>query len=66
MIKNRYALVYDIEKGKITIFKYHDDIVENIKWDNQSSIKVKSNNAHKEIEFYQFYYDIPQQNILII
>ena len=66
MIKNRYALIYDIEANKITIFKYHDDIVTNITWDKQEQKKVKSDNAQKEIEFYQFYYDIPQQNVLII
>ena len=66
MIKDRYALIYDIEKGKITIFKYHDDIVANITWDKQEQKKVKSCDAQKEIEFYQFYYDIPCKNIIRI
>lgn len=66
MIKDNCAIFYDSKAGKITIFEYNDDIVAGITWNKKEHKKVKSIDAQKEIEFYQFYYDIPQENIIII
>lgn len=65
MTKGKYAIFYDIKAGKLTIFKYVDDIVDNIVSYRQEQIKVMSIYAEKEIEFYKYYYDIPAENLIV-
>lgn len=66
MINDNYAIVYDKKANKIIIFKYQGDFITDIDFTRKDIIRVKSCNAQKEIEFYQFYYDIPDENVLII
>ena len=66
MIKERFALFYDIKAKKLTIFKYCNDIVNDIVFYRQEQISIKSNNGQREIDFYIFYYDIPKENIIIM
>lgn len=66
MTKEKYAIFYDIKASKLTVFKYVDDIVDNIVSYRQEQIKVKSIYAEKEIEFYKYYYDIPAENLIVV
>ncbi len=66
MTKEKYAIFYDVKAGKLTIFKYNGDIVDDIVFYRQEQIKVKSTYAEKEIEFYKYYYDIPAENLIVV
>ena len=65
MIKNRYALISVTSEKELTIFRYHGDIIKDIKeWIVEQFIF--DDDGKKDIAFYQFYFDIPQENIIII
>ena len=65
MIKGKFALIYCKGEGQFTVFKYLGDLAYSLIYEKREQIKVHKN-VTKEIEFYQYYYNIPDKNIIII
>lgn len=65
MIKGKFALLYCKGEHQFTVFKYLGDLVYSLIYEKCEQIKVHKD-VTKEIDFYQYYYDIPDKNIVII
>lgn len=65
MIKGKFALIYCKGENQFIVFKYMGDLIYSLIYEKREQIKVHKN-VTKEIDFYQYYYDIPDKNIIII
>lgn len=65
MTKDKYALICVKKEKELSVFIYRGDIVNNLK-ELLVEQFIFDDDGKSDIDFYQYYFDIPQENIIII